>query len=94
MSTSKNDPRATMRTIIAENRDLITENLNAMVHRNAEDMVAAGIARTKVADALFTVAVTHQLLALRRGKLIDLLRDLADHFERELMNSPQIRRTN
>lgn len=81
------DPRAAIRRLIGENNSLVANNLHDLFARTVEDLVAAGLDHVEVANAIAYVASCHQQAILGTAGLVNALRDLADFYERRLMNS-------
>jgi hypothetical protein len=84
---SNANPRTALRKLIADNAEHIKANLHEMIHRQIEDLTAAGIDYRKVADAALYVACCHQQKIMGTASWIEALRDLADDYERRLMSN-------
>lgn len=80
------DIRRQIAELIERNSDSIAKSLNDLWHRFAQDMISGGVPHTDVAESMMTVGISHGLLTLGPEGIIGHLRDIADLYERTLVN--------
>ncbi|UYO49663.1 hypothetical protein KQX64_03345 [Rhodopseudomonas palustris] len=84
MPANSNTPKPSRRIadLVKANLGTITRNLNNFWCRQAEDMIAGGVARHDVAESLMTVGITYGAVTMGAPALAAHLRAVAAMYER------------